>query len=103
MSVPLRGARTSMPIGVAPGDAGVVDGGSCSTLARPHNARMDIERHEAIGQKGEACIILVKSLALPNGRSERTYSLATGERLKPTDVPGEFVNLDGSRTFRLRR
>jgi hypothetical protein len=63
---------------------------------------MDIERHEAIGPKGEACIILVRNVALPNGQTVRAYTLATGERLKPTDVPGQFVKLDGSRLFRLR-
>jgi len=40
---------------------------------------------------------------LPSGLPEQAYSLATGERLRPTGVPGEFETLDGARTFRLRR
>ncbi len=63
---------------------------------------METKKHEAIGQRGEACIILVSSVTLPNGQAETAYSLATGQRLKPTDVAGEFVTLDGRRTFRLR-
>lgn len=63
---------------------------------------MEAEKHEAIGQRGEACIIVVKHAALPNGQTEIVYTLATGERLRPTESPGEFVTLDGRRTFRLR-
>jgi hypothetical protein len=64
---------------------------------------MDSERHEAVGQRGEACIIVVKHGVLPSGLPERAYALATGERLRPTGVAGEFQTLDGARTFRLRR
>ncbi len=64
---------------------------------------MEVEKHEAIGQRGEACIIVVKHVALPNGQVELTYALATGERLRPADSDGEFVTLDGKRSFRLRR
>lgn len=63
---------------------------------------MNGERLEAIGQKGEACIIIVKTVTLPDGQSELTYSLATGERLKPTEAPGEFVTFDERRLFKLR-
>lgn len=73
------------------------------TLAPQHNAFMEAEKHEAIGQRGEACIILLRRATLPNGQVELTYSLATGERLRPTESAGEFVTLDGKRTFRLRR
>ena len=72
-------------------------------MGAPHNARMDIEKHEAIGQRGEACIILVRRGFLPNGQPELSYALATGERLRPTAAPGEFETLNGTRTFRLRR
>ena len=65
--------------------------------------RMETEKHEAIGQRGEACIIVLKNVMLPNGQTEPGYSLATGERLRPTGVDGEFATLNGSRTFRLRR
>ena len=64
---------------------------------------MDAEKHEAIGQRGEACIILIRQVRLPSGQSETTYALATGERLRPTETEGEFTTLDGKRTFRLRR
>lgn len=64
---------------------------------------MDSERLEAIGQKGEACIILVKTVTLPSGQPERAYSLATGERLKPTDEPDSFSTLDDRRQFKLRQ
>jgi hypothetical protein len=63
---------------------------------------MDGEKFEAIGQRGEACIILMRQSRLPNGQTVDIYTLATGEKLRPTDVPGEFTTLDGSRTFRLR-
>jgi hypothetical protein len=61
------------------------------------------EKFEAIGQRGEACIILLRSRQLPNGQTVATYTLATGEKLRPTDVPGEYTTMDGSRTFRLRK
>jgi hypothetical protein len=64
---------------------------------------MDTDRFEAIGQRNEACIIVLKRSTLPNGQPVVTYSLATGERLRPTEVPGEFQTLDGHRTFRFRR
>ena len=63
---------------------------------------MDSERLEAIGQRGEACIILVRRNTLPNGQVIATYSLATGERLRPTEFEGAFVTMDGVRSYRLR-
>ncbi|HYP33005.1 MAG TPA: hypothetical protein VES00_14135 [Burkholderiaceae bacterium] len=66
------------------------------------NAAMDSEKLEAIGPRGEACIILMRRTALPNGQTGESYTLATGDRLRPTDVPGEFTTLNGTRTFRLR-
>jgi len=60
------------------------------------------ERLEAIGQRGEACIILRSEVAQPNGLRQLSYTLATGERLKPTDDTGVFETLDGQRRFRLR-
>lgn len=63
---------------------------------------MEAERIEAVGQRGEDCIIVVKHVTSPTGEAETTYSLATGERLRPTEVPGEFVNLSGTRTFKVR-
>ena len=65
--------------------------------------RMEIERHEAIGQRGEACIIVLRNVTSPDGRTQPVYSLATGERLRPTDVAGEFETVSGNRSFRLRR
>ena len=65
--------------------------------------RMDIDRLEAIGPRGEACVILrTTGKPLPNGQRETSYSLATGERMKPGEVPGEFVTLSGGRIYRLR-
>ena len=64
---------------------------------------MEAEKHEAIGQRGEACIIVLRRVTLPNGQTGATYALATGERLRPTEGSGEFVTLDGRRTFKLRR
>ena len=63
---------------------------------------MEAEKHEAIGQRGEACIIVVRRVTPPNGQTETTYALASGERLRPTESTGEFVTLDGNRTFRMR-
>lgn len=65
--------------------------------------RMEIEKHEAIGERGEACIIVLRNVVLPNGQSEPAYTLATGQRLRPGDAQGEFVTLDGKRTFKLRQ
>jgi hypothetical protein len=64
---------------------------------------MDSEKLEAIGQRGEACIILMRPRQLPNGQTVATYTLATGEKLRPTDVPGQYTTMDGSRTFHLRK
>ena len=64
---------------------------------------MEIERHEAIGQRGEACIIVLRNVTSPDGRTQPAYSLATGERLRPTEVDGEFETVSGHRSFRLRR
>jgi hypothetical protein len=64
---------------------------------------MDIERFEAIGDRGEACIILLRRSTLPNGQAVASYSLATGDRIQPTDVAGEFRTLDGTRTFKFRQ
>lgn len=62
------------------------------------------ERLEAVGQRGEACVILRSEVALPNGSHQLAYTLATGERLKPADDqdPKVFTTLDGRRQFRLR-
>jgi hypothetical protein len=71
-------------------------------VATNQNAVMDSEKFEAIGPRGEACIILMRRSAAPNGQPVETYTLATGDRLRPTDVPGEFITMNGARTFRLR-
>ncbi len=73
------------------------------SLTSQHNDRMEAEKHEAIGQRGEACIILIRRVTQPDGQTETTYTLATGERLRPTATDGEFVTLDGRRSFNLRR
>ena len=65
-------------------------------------AGMSPEKLEAIGQRGEACIILREKVTLPNGSEALSYRLATGERLKTTDAPDEFETPDGKRRFRLR-
>jgi hypothetical protein len=64
---------------------------------------MDSQKYEAIGQRGEACIIVMRPRQLPNGQVVATYTLATGEKLRPTDTPGEYTTMDGARTFHLRR
>ena len=63
---------------------------------------MDIDRLEAIGPRGEACVILRTVRKLPNGQTETSHTLATGERMKPGDVPGQFVTLNGGRIYTLR-
>lgn len=78
------------------------DVGICSTVRGDQNAPMDSEKFEAIGPRGEACIILMRRSPSPNGQTVETYTLATGDKLRPTDVPGEFTTLSGNRTFRLR-
>lgn len=64
---------------------------------------MDSEKFEAIGPRGEACIILMRRSPQPNGQTVEMFTLATGERLRPTGEPGEYATLNGARTFRLRR
>ncbi len=62
---------------------------------------MQVERYEAIGQRGEACIIIGRQASLPNGETSIGHFLASGERLTQGE-PGYFATLDGRRTFRLR-
>ena len=63
---------------------------------------MGPERIEAVGDRGEACIILVREVDRPNGDRELTYSLASGERLRRADGEDQFETLDGKRRFRVR-
>ncbi len=63
---------------------------------------MENEKFEAIGSRGEACIILMHRGSLPSGDAVDTYKLATGEKPRPIEVPGEFASMNGARTFRLR-
>lgn len=71
-------------------------------MAVQHNAAMDSEKFEAIGPRGEACIILMRRNPLPNGQTVETYTLATGDKLRPADPPGTFTTISGNRIFRLR-
>jgi hypothetical protein len=64
---------------------------------------MTAEKLEAIGQRGEACIILREEVRQPNGSKQLSYRLATGERLRAAEEPNEFVTIDGRRRFRLRQ
>jgi len=48
---------------------------------------MDSEKFEAIGPRGEACIILMRRNPLPNGQTAETWTLATGDRLRPAELP----------------
>jgi hypothetical protein len=61
------------------------------------------ERLEALGERGEACIILRQEIDLPNGSRTQVFALASGQRLKADEgEPGVYVTLDGRRRFRLR-
>ena len=61
------------------------------------------ERLEALGERGEACIILRQEIDLPNGSRAQIYALASGQRLKAdAGEPDVYVTLDGRRRFRLR-
>lgn len=61
-------------------------------------------RFEAIGPRGEACIILRHVVHQPNGTQAPAWTLASGERLRPDpEAPDEFQTLDGRRRFRLRQ
>lgn len=73
-----------------------------STVPPRQNVAMESEKLEAIGPRGEACIIKRLRSSLPNGEAVETYTLATGDKLRPTEVPGEFATLNGARAFRLR-
>ncbi len=59
-------------------------------------------RLEAIGPRGEACIILRAELDLPDSSKQQRFTLASGEKLRPTDDQRVFETLDGKRRFRLR-
>jgi hypothetical protein len=69
-----------------------------------------IDRLEARGARGEACIVIrswLTSATSPGGapedpRGKPTYHLATGELLRPTAIPGHFETMDGKRQFQLR-
>jgi len=69
-----------------------------------------VERLEAIGPRGEACIIVRTASDVDtsnlSGRSSLgglpSYHLASGDRLNPTDNPKVFQTLDGSRKYTLR-
>ena len=63
---------------------------------------MDSEKFEAIGPRGEACIILMRRSQLPDGQVIEIYTLATGDKLRKTDVAGQFITANGARTYRLR-
>lgn len=71
--------------------------------------KLEQVRLEAIGTRGEACVI-VRTGAAPGAAGEpaptqeghSTFRLATGERLQPTETPGVFATLDGARRFTLR-
>lgn len=60
------------------------------------------ERFEAIGPRGEACIIIRTADTLPDGSVQAAYALAAGERLRPTDDERVFETFDGKRRFSLR-
>ena len=68
------------------------------------------ERLEAIGPRGEACIVVRTFGETPNGHQsghptqpgQPSYRLATGDRLTPTEDPRVFRTLDGLREFKLR-
>ena len=60
------------------------------------------QRHEAIGSRGEACIIVSQEVTNPSGERDEQFSLACGERLRRTETDGEFETLHGNRKFRLR-
>jgi hypothetical protein len=62
-----------------------------------------VERLEAIGSRGEACIILKRAAADSQGEDATTYTLASGERLAYDPADGTFMTLDSRRVFRLRQ
>lgn len=70
--------------------------------------KLEQMRLEAIGERGEACVIVrtpVPRAAGERGQAqqpESTFRLATGERLQPTSKPEAFETLDGARRFTLR-
>ena len=69
-----------------------------------------VDRLEAKGSRGEACIVIrswLRAPTFPSGAEEDprgtpTYHLATGELLRPTAIPGQFETMDGKRQFQLR-
>jgi len=70
--------------------------------APAHDCLHGHERYEAIGQRGEACIIVERTIPVDDGPVTRSYWLATGERLLPTETAGSYVTQDGKRSFHLR-
>jgi hypothetical protein len=69
---------------------------------KKYDVAMKIDRFEAVGTRGEACII-VRTEDEGDGLTKRyRYALATGERLRPTTQAGVFETFDGKRQFNLR-
>jgi hypothetical protein len=70
---------------------------------------LDSDKLHARGPRGEACIIVRTTAhagaAVRDGARSLGpgpgYHLATGERLIPTELAGEFETLDGKRRFTL--
>ena len=63
---------------------------------------MSTDRLEAVGPRGEACIIVRIEIDADGGSQRYRYALAAGDRLRPTDSVGVFETFDGSRRYRLR-
>lgn len=63
---------------------------------------MSTDRLEAIGPRGEACIILRTEADDDEPAKRYRYALAAGDRLRPTGEPGVFETFDGKRRYRLR-
>jgi hypothetical protein len=73
--------------------------------ARPdpaYHPPMNSDRLEAIGPRGEACIILREEGARHSSSIEVAFRLATGERLRVVEGENVFETLDGKRRYTLR-
>jgi hypothetical protein len=67
-----------------------------------YHPAMNSDRLEALGPRGEACIILREEGTRHSGSIEVTFRLATGERLRVVEGENAFETLDGRRRYTLR-
>ena len=73
-----------------------------ATQSPTYHSPMKLDRLEAVGPRGEACIIIRTEADADGGAKRYRYALGTGDRLRPASEGGVFETFDGARQYRLR-